>query len=112
MPHQLEQLLQKLIDHIRNPSAEDSTGLGIDISSAIEEIGTFRLQDSQNERDRLIYQLEWRGSGTSQADLDRDFFALFGTFAMESNVICRSIQPDAVLYESIISNGDVTTAYR
>jgi hypothetical protein len=52
----------------------------------------------------IVFQLQWLGNGTSVADVDLDFYALFGHFAESTQFVHRTVTDTSIVYDVVIGS--------
>src|SRR5687768_6755450 len=79
---------------------DEQTGFHIDVDGALaSESEAFRRSfEPADTVSSLVFEIEWIGEGSALADVDRDFFRLYGRFAEEAQYIRRAIETAAVVY--------------
>lgn len=102
--------LKEFKEVVISPGSRDDpsgSGIGTDVSVAIDEIETFRERSFVRESDHLLYELEWRGKGSTISDLVRDFFNFYGYFACTTQFIEKSIEEQHIIFiVALGSTGD------
>ncbi len=90
----------------RRTWTDATNAFSIDVDAAADwEKQLFRLTSApynDNETEELRFELEWIGEGTALADIDRDFYRLYGRVAEECQFISRSVTSGAVVYEVLV----------
>ena len=114
MVDELAHLLRQITHDVSTRNTSPSEGIIIDIGNALDEVSSFRPIDHRGEDADLVYELEWRGTGTNLADLNFDFYELLGRFAMQISLVRQEVLKDAVAYECLIgfTSEDTINLYR
>lgn len=89
-------------------AAEDDVGFHMDVDAALaSEQESFRWDFQPVDTvERLVFEIEWIGEGSSLSDINRDFFRLCGRFAETSQYISSVVERDHVVYDLVTGNGE------
>ena len=85
----------------------ESSYISDDVSNAIDSSDRFKEVGYRRSGQRLIFEAEWLRTGTF-ADLHRDFYALYGRFAEDSQFIHQRAGKNGVTFDIMV--GDVGRA--
>ena len=92
----------------RKTWADATIAFSMDVDAAADwEKHLFRLTSAPfDETEELRFELEWIGEGTALADIDRDFYRLYGRVAEECQFISRSVTSRGVVYEVLVGTAE------
>ncbi|MFQ5415200.1 MAG: hypothetical protein ACE5E6_12155, partial [Phycisphaerae bacterium] len=102
------ELVQRFLGNRPAPGVSDDThGLIIDISCAIEDHDAFVLRSYSHEDGVGCFHVEYVGDDDCMGDIDREFFSLYGMFSLRQQYIEQCITSDAIVFWILTGYGDM-----
>lgn len=109
-------LLKHLIDQFSMALADsawtrDSTHIADEVEYAVWCSGRFTALRVHAHEQTVLADIEWTGVGDTLHDVSRDFWAMYGHMAEQTNFVSRSIDADSIVYYAVAGNMQPGTAH-
>lgn len=81
---------------------EEPLGFSMDVDHAVyTESKAFKMMTPgrAQTREAMVFELEWLGQGDALADVDADFFRMYGKVAEDAQFVSRKTEGQVILYE-------------
>ena len=93
------ELVRRFLRNRLSPEATDTDGLSCDIDYAVDDHDAFVIRSYSHEDGVECLHLKYLGDGNCVADIDRDFFSLYGMLSVaQQQYIERRITSDAIIF--------------